>query len=144
MENPELVIRACIFEVRTGRTDAAHVLADVLEEIDHPKAKELRAACNRHAHWINLFSAGRPPRRGYMLWEEFAVMDRWLRDKVARIFGKRWPKKKLALLSNINGRNKEFDALQKRKEAACKRLAEQMNREDGAALVESLDEENQE
>lgn len=89
----DAVIAGCLSRIQRGDVSAVGVLADYLEEHSLPNAKRVRQAWDRVQEWGRIVaerSFEMQARRKQTKWERIASHRRWLRQQVAKLFGRKW------------------------------------------------------
>jgi hypothetical protein len=85
------VTAGCLNRLRQGYVDAAGVLADHLDETEHPLASRVR---QEYANWLRCVTCFRSgswkPRRKLSRWEEIARWHVHLRWRIGRLFKRNW------------------------------------------------------
>jgi len=98
MLNP--VVAGCLDRIRKGEMIAVGVLADCLEEIKHPLAGRVRKSYQRAEaaiRWTNTTDWKHTRKRSR--WENVALWQKWLWNRVRTLFKRTWKRKPLGFFA---------------------------------------------
>lgn len=102
------VIKGLLSKIARGDIETVGVLADILDDSEHPLAERVRKL---HKQWIDhvdyfrtckqsLFRGRR--NAGKHRWTAIASWHRWLRNEIADLFKKKWKRLSLQQLADRN------------------------------------------